>query len=344
MSRQSDFAKILREAFSLSSEWVDWFMKDVFVEEELKVAEVDNRPASFMLSTSYNMDFQGAEVECDYISCVATFPSQRGKGLMRQLMHSTLKESWEKGVPFAALIPASRPLYFIYDRMGFATVFYVDEERYTALHHFDKGDYQGVEPTYEMFSALERTYSGTIRHTEEQFRQILADIALENGHVAAVSGPCGSEAIAFAEDGAEVKVIDLLATDMMAAEAALADIRSQAGAKPIIVMSRPDENSKTLRARGMIRIVNVLSVLQSIAKANPKISMNIRITDRFLPENDGIYRLKSGKCDKIELPTTDKISLDVTSKVLAEIIFSAPNIGDLFNLPTHRPFISLMLD
>ena len=344
MSRNPDFAKIIRDVFALDPKWVDWFVDEVYTDEQLRFAEIDGKMASVLLATPYTMEFHGKEVRCEYLSCVATVPNQRGKGLMHHLMHDTLAGLAERGVPFAALIPASRPLYFIYDRMGFATVFYVDEERYTALHKFEKGDYKRVEPDYEMFYLLESQRRGSVRHDETQFSQILEDLRLSNGIVAAVDNGNGSYAVAFAEVKDEIKILDILSTDQAAADAALSEIRDEGGEKGFVVSAVPTDDCVALRSHGMLRICNVEAALNALAETNPKISMTIRIKDRFLPENNGVYVVKAGRCERKSDGERQKLDLDVSVSVLAEILFSTTKIGDLFNLPTRRPFISLMLD
>lgn len=342
MSLSQDFQKIVREVFSLDPKWLEWFMKDCFKDDELAMSVVDSRPASVMLSTPYKMRFHGVEVECDYLSFVATVPSQRGKGLMRGLMRDTLSAAWEKRTPFALLIPATRPLYFIYDKMGFATVFYVDEERYTSLHEFEQGEYKAAEPSFELFRRLEDKREGAVLHTEKQFKDILNDLSLSQGRAVAVDDGNGSEAIAFAEVGGEIKILDLLSTDEKATDAVLCEAKKFGGEKSMIVNAVPGGNSKSLRARGMIRIVNALAVLEALAAGSPSIKMTIRLTDPFLPSNNGIYCLESGRCRRVD--KSAHIDLDTTVDVMAKILFSDPKIGELFNLPTVRPFMSLMLD
>lgn len=340
---KNDFSKILRDVFSLDPKWVDWFMADVYKEEELSASLVESRPAAVLLSTPYRLDFHGQQLECSYISCVATVPSQRGKGLMRGLMRDTLAAAWEKETPFAALIPASRPLYFIYDRMGFATTVYTDEERYTALHEFNDEGYTISQPDYQLFRELEDGRPGGIRHDESQFRNILSDLKLSNGFAAAaVSADGSSKAIVFAEVGSEIKILDVMATDDAAAEAAMAEARRRGGDKPVLVWAYPTEKSHSLRPRAMMRIIHAPSVLEAVAKANPKLKATIRLRDQLIPANNGIYRLENGGCKRVE--SAKQTDLDVKIDVLAKIIFSDPAVGDLFNLSTRRPFISLMLD
>lgn len=104
----------------------------------------------------------------------------------------------------------------------------------------------------------------------------------------------------------------------------------------------------------MARIVNVLKVLQAVAAANPKYSGLIRVHDTILPENEHVYRLRKGQCviddeaiAHVAHPNDldgSRLALDVPVNVLTSIVFSSEKIGDIFNLSTRRPFISLMLD
>lgn len=346
MSEKAEFSKILHDTFIQDPKWVEWFMNVVYEESQLRTINIDGHVASAMLVSPYVIDFHGSELECDYISCVATLPAHRGKGLMRTLMHDTLEQMYAEEVPFATLIPASRPLYFIYDRMGFATAVYVNEKRYTALHQFEKGDYRSAIPSYEIFRQLEALRPCCIRHTEPQFMQAVDDCNLSDGFVVAVEGDSDSRAIAFVQENSshdsELKVIDLLATDEGAEEAVLAQVREKGGEKPVIVRAPADDSSKGLRAYGMLRIVNLEKVLSALAKANLKIKMRIRITDSFLPQNNGTYCLESGRCYRDS--STRPLDLDVSAAVFAEILFSSASVGDLFNIPSCRPYMSLMLD
>lgn len=345
MNRAGEFAKIMREVFALDYAWVDWFMREVFEDQEMYATEVDSRAAAVMLSTPYRMEFHGREVDCNYISYVATRPEFRGRGMMRSLMRQTLLDAHDAGVPFVSLIPATRPLYFIYDRLGFATVLYAKEERFTSLHTFNDRGFTAAEVTFDLFKSLEEGRRGNICHSEEDFEAIVQDLELSEGFVVAVSDGASRHAMAFAEVGDEIKVTDVLATDAEAAEAVMAEVRRRGGEKSIIAFTMPDDDHASLRSRGMMRVANVEAALGTLAEAYPSITTAIRVRDLFLPENNGIYVLKGGKCERHAFHASGiKPSMDVRAGVLTEILFSPQKIGDLFDLPTQRPYISLMLD
>ena len=262
---------------------------------------------------------------------------------MKSLMQTVLRDARDKGTAFASLIPASRQLYFVYDGLGFSTVFYVNEERYTSLHNFNRGDFKRAEPTYAVYERLEKKRIGSVRHTEQQFLQAVKDTKLSGGFVVAVSDGNGAEAIAFVENENELKVKEILSSDEAAYDAVLSYVRENGGNKSMIVWTIPNDRGPMLRSRGMIRIIDILSVLTTMAINSPQLNMTIKVYDDLLPENSGTYLIKDAQCNKIEKGRI-KPDLDVTISVLSEIIFSTAEIGSLFGFATQRPFISLMLD
>lgn len=339
------FEKIFRDSFKVNTEWTDWFLKKVLKPDDVLTIENDGQTTSISLLSPYKMEFHGASVPVCYINSFATARKYRGQGFGTRLMHKVLQTAAERGDDFAVLIPANRRLYFFYDEFGFSTVFYIDEQRYTSLHEFDCADgYAEAEPSWEMFKELEALRSGAVIHSRTDFENILTDLSLSDGKVIAVDNGNGSRAMIFFElTDTEAHVLDILATDEVSAEAALHFMRLNARNKAVIVKAMPNGRHAELRSRGMARIINACSVLEHIAEANPNVQQVIKLNDPLIPTNSGIYILEKGHCTKVE-ETKRRITLDVNIDVLCRIIFSDKQIGDVFGLPTHRPFISLMLD
>ncbi len=346
-----DFKKLFCEVFPTSEEWTRWFFDSVVDENDLLGIESEGRTVSALMINSYPFVYQGTTLPSSYISCVATTRSQRGRGFMSELMHSALLASAERGDAFATLIPASRRLYFFYDKFGFSTVFYIDEKRYTSLHTFAAHDgYSEVEPDYSMFHRLEMRRACGIVHDELRYSQIVTDLQIDKGIIAAVSDGAGNEAMAFAEVGSEIHVLDLPASSPEAEEAVLGVLRAKAGEKPVIVMGHPAQVASVdtyggakLRSRAMLRIINVEKVLSALSGANPEIKNVIRIHDPIITDNNATFELHGGTCRRID-PDGRHIDLDVSIDVLARVLFSAPSVGDIFGIATRRPFMSLMLD
>lgn len=346
MTHKNEFRRLLRESFTVEPRWVDWFMDEVYTDDELLALESDGKLTSAMLLSPYPMNYRGQLLPAGYMSCVATARSERGKGNMHRLMIRALVAAAERGDALVCLIPASRRLYFFYDRFGFSTVFYIDEHRYTSVHRFPFGEqFHAVEPDYDMFRRLESIRPCGIRHDEMRYHQIVKDIELDGGFVVAASDDVGGEAMAFVELGREAKVLDILYSSDEAADAVMALMREKAGERPVIVRAWPSEakNGPALRARGMARIVNVEMMLSALAASDAKIDQVVRVYDPIIPSNNGIYILHKGECEKVQT-TLRRVTLDVTVDVLTRLLFSSPSIGQVFDLPTERPLISLMLD
>lgn len=348
--KKSDFKKLYREAFSVDARWANWFFESVYSDDEAMFIESEGKAVSMLLSSPFGFAFHGQLLRSAYISCVATAVAERGRGHMRTLMTQALRRAHSDGAVFATLIPASRHLYFAYDRLGFATVFYCNELRYTSLHEFrPEWVYVESQPSWSMFTELEGRRPCGIRHSEVQYQQAVRDVEISGGFVAAVKSE-DAAGMAFVSVGSEARVLDLLADSDDAAEGMLAEVRRRVGHIPIIVNGVPSEvasdetrRGAALRSRGMLRIVDVEAALGAVSAADPSLNQTIRVSDPLIPENNDVFVLRNGKCERASA-RPPRLSLDVTVHVLARLLFSAPSIGSIFNLPTSRPFISLMLD
>lgn len=357
MNRKNEFRRLFRESFSVDPRWTEWFMNEVYTDSEALLLEVDGKAVSTMLLSAYPFAFGKTEIPAVYISCVATARAERGKGLMHRLFPSALNEAVARGYAVATLIPSDHRLYFFYDHFGFSTVFYVNEQRYTALHKFpSSGNFAETPPRYELFRRLENEQPCGIRHSELRFRQVVDDYRLSGGLVTAVEDAEGRGAIAFVQVGSQARVIALLADNEEAAQALLAVIRERVGNIPVIVMGIPDDtaddfitsptidrSSLSLTSHGMARIIDVQTVLSALAAADKKINQVVRVHDPLIASNNGVFTLRDGECEATP-DTSRRVTLDVDISVLTRLLFSAPAVGRVFDLPTSRPVMSLMLE
>ena len=351
MSRIKQFREIFATSFKDPARWVDWFFANVATDDNRVFIQHDgSRPASALYVQDYDFAYAGRTLPSAYISCVATRPEFRGKGLASQLMVKTLRELREKGYAFAELIPQTDALYFFYAHTGFSGCVYRAEERYSAVHSFASEGCRTIGGDYALLHRLEEESGWGVRHSEEDFRNVLADLDMEPGHqTIATEAPDGSRAMLFASlentgKDSTVLVHSLLAESQQAADAALAELRKTVGERPMTVL-RPasDEPRARLRAAGMVRITDPLRVLGALADAHRDLRYTIRLTDRQIPENCGIYTLRDGIC-VLDAGFGGKADLEVDIRTLTAILFSPHNTGAIFSLPTRRPYMALMLD
>ncbi|MDE6854801.1 MAG: GNAT family N-acetyltransferase [Muribaculaceae bacterium] len=349
--KKEDFRKIFTSSFTdCSEEWRNWFFDNVVKDESGIYLESDShkKNSAALLMQPYTLLYMDSELPTGYISCVATLPERRSQGLASTLLTRAIREARDAGYAMVELIPSSEALTPFYSRNDFATVFYQDVGRYTSLHTFREGRGALVEPTYALFSALERDYGCGILHTEADYAGILADMALDGGavHLAAM-GSDGGAAMLFAADAPDgsVAVKALLGSSKYARRMLLHELRRIVGERDITVRSVPSDRSDNplLKPYGMARITRPDLLLGALAKAVPHFVQTIRLTDDSLPENSGIYVIGAGECRRAD-EAPGKVDLDISTETLAALLFGSHETGDLFGIPSRRPFMSLMLD
>ncbi len=351
--KKTQFEEIYASAFDDSPRWRRWFFDEVVTAKadgDIFLADDSaGRAAASALLREYAFAYAGGVVPSGYISCVATRPEARTRGLASRAVGEALVEARRRGYAFCELIPANRSLYAFYIRFGFADSFYADEERYTSVHDFAGGEGVAVEPTYAMFHEVESRVGCGVMHSEADFRHIMADLEFEKGHSVVFIRNGADAACLFAAWDAKrpdstVVVRSLMADTEETALAALATLRVEAGERHFSVWRPPLSGVRAnLRVRGMARIVNPEAVLGALAAAHPCLKTDIRLHDSLFPENAGFYRISGGTCERSST-SVSKPDLDVPVSVLTSILFSAEKTGDILGLPTRRPYMSLMLE
>lgn len=358
MDKIDEIRRLWRERFNDSRNWMTNVFPRIYRDDEALVLPDDNATGiiSMLLLRRYDMLYRGLVVPSGYIYGAATARGMQGKGHMSHLIEDALREAYRRGDYFVALQPARRRLYGFYDRFGFTTTFYIREERYTSMHHFehDESKYiiesSGHDPA-ELASAYRRLTSdreATFLHSEADFKTILIDSELDSGSLVTARSVDTGDIVAMAIAAAtadSIAVRELAAADDDAGAAVLDALSKRYPDRMTVVEAYPGGNSRLkIFSRGMARIVNVKAVLEMVAKISPSLTQNIRIKDPVIPENNAIFLIDNG-----EVTTTDyndgevKVNLDVDIPVMSAIIFSASRTGEIFSLPTARPFMSMML-
>lgn len=335
--------------FSFPSDrvWNDWFFNKVYKEDEALTLEVEGKIVSSLFIQGYKFKFQNRETDFGYISGVMTDSHERHKGYMGTLLTQSINEAYRRGFTFVGLIPASRHLYFYYDTFGFATVVYRDVERFMSNHLFALTEgYSAEAPDFESFKTLEQQRETTIIHSEDDFENILHDIEHDGGTAIAIKNHDNRcVAMGFATtDSNQILVKELLGSDNDAIESALGALKDFFSTDlPMTVYRQAIGTSPAMRTYAMMRIVNVGATLDALAANNPDVSQIIKVKDSIVKENNNTYIIDKGKCI-VDNSGKHKPTLDVSVDVLTKILFSTPQIGNIFGLPTSRPTISLMLD
>lgn len=358
MNPRDEIKQLWRESFDDSPEFIDMFFSRVYRDDDALTLTHDGSLVSAMLLQHYILSFHGTDAGMAYVCGAATRRARRGKGHMSTLMQAALREASDRGDTFCALIPAHSWLYPFYARFGFASVFLVNDDRYTALHPFSvEGDFHPVdnlyeEGVYDAFSRLERLTPCRVLHSRRDFLNILDDNRLDGGAVAVMADDASQGRIvsmAFAvSTGDSVRVTDVIGETHEARMAALRQIRGSFADMPFKVSTLPCDNSgsasrRPLIPRGMLRIVSVRRCLQAVAAANPCWRCRLRISDPVVADNNHTFIVDSDGVT-IDDAFTGDLDFDIPVNVLADIAFSSPRIGEVMSFPSVRPEMTLMLD
>lgn len=352
---RENIKRIWLECFDDSPEYVDMYFDRVYREEDaLTMDDASGKPLSSLLLQQYVMLCYGREVSVGYVAGAATRRQARGNGLMSALLSNALAAARNRGDMAVALIPATRSLYFFYDRLGFATVFYRNVERYTASHAFQGiGSWHEVSDPYsndvwEAFSVMERSLPGMpVLHDKRDFVNILDDLGMdEGGRFCAIADDNGTvAAMAWCvADSRQVYVKAMLSRDMESRSAVLRQLRQYYPDLPFVVETTAGSGVEPRPvARGMLRLVNVPMALQLMAAAHPGLKLTMRVRDSQIADNCGVFVIDAGKTSRTDRCPA-RLDFDVDVTVLTELLFGSPASAEITGLPACRPYMALMLD
>ena len=121
-------------SFGDTDEFIQLYFDRVYKEENTFVIKKGGKVVSALQILPYEMTYCGTTIPVGYICGVCTEPSERGKGLMNQLMVQALEEMSNRNYALAILIPASARLFDFYRRFEFANAFdYAIEDVYREI-------------------------------------------------------------------------------------------------------------------------------------------------------------------------------------------------------------------
>lgn len=346
--------KIWAEAFDDSPAYREMYFNHIYrPEDTVTLCDESGVIVSSLLLQHYHIDFHGAAMPMGYIAGAATLRKARNHGYMTALVAKALKAARNRGDMLVSLIPASRHLYFFYDRLGFSTIFYIDRRHYVAGSVFRfSGDFTFKELELPLtdgliaaFERLESLRRGAVRHTSEQIEGIMRDNAMDCGKAYCLADNDSGEIAAIAFTAARdhrILIKDILSNDLNAEKAMLSHISAVNDCTPMTFPATPSPG-RPIQSFGMGRIVNVYDALSQVARVSRHLKGSIRINDPLLPENSHTYIINEGKVNIDDTPLK-RYDLDISVTVLTSLLFSTPRIGAIFGMATHRPFLSLMLD
>ena len=268
--------KLWEEAFPEDSQnFVDYYYKEKMKDNRVLVFEREGQVVSMLHRNPYRISLRGTEKTCDYIVGVSTSIEERGKGRMRSLMLSVLRDMQEDRQPFTFLMPARASLYTPFD---FRYIY--DQTRWVLRYNKDikRVPYQAgtlTEDLAQWQSAwLKRQYDVYTVRDESYMKRMDMELASEGGEIRLIYDDdwfVGMES----EWGLKEREMRYLYTGEK--------YRSEASVKPAI----------------MARIVCLPEFMKHIRLTedcpHEKLILEIGVNDLFIPQNQGAWLWKITK-------------------------------------------------
>ena len=180
-----------RTSFDDSEEFIKLFFDRVYKKENALFIKKDGKIVSALQMLPYVMTYYGTEISVNYIYAACTLPSERGQGLMRQLIQDAFKVMESRKVALTVIIPADPWLFDYYRDLGYTEAFDYSEETY--IRPFETAWEQGVlvvppevpsmESLYKFFNKKQRERTCYVLHDYDDFVTILRDLQMSGGQM-----------------------------------------------------------------------------------------------------------------------------------------------------------------
>ncbi|WMJ23437.1 GNAT family N-acetyltransferase [Paludicola sp. MB14-C6] len=125
--------KIWQTCFGDDMSYIDFFFERCFNPEHALVAYYDYKPVAMMFLLPTSLKISEKEYMGAYIYAVATKPDYRGMGIMKLMEQKAVEVSTSKGIKYLCLVPQTKSLYHMYEKIGYKTTFYVTQKKYMPL-------------------------------------------------------------------------------------------------------------------------------------------------------------------------------------------------------------------
>lgn len=338
----SAFKDLWKRTFHDSDAFIDLYFEHRYSPATTDFVERDGQLVAQLQRIPYPLYYHDMVLDMAYVSGVCTDEKHRRKGVMRQLLRQSHERMYANGTAVATLIPAENWLKDYYGSMGYARSFqrtqsavfakdWTDEDRRLPLLQL-----QSIQMNDYLFSdaqwALERfmkQHAVAVLHTVADMQVVFADMALANGKVWVGKRDGRIVAIAFAvpQEGGLV-LTELLGESARMRRALMYSLFRQEQPTHLLY---PVIDPTLPREWGMARIIHAEHVLRMYAVTHPQEEWTLEVTDALLPQNNGVYHLHGGVCQRLTTPQPNAEKHDIASLTAWWLRDEAPYMSLMMN-------------
>lgn len=274
-----------------SEEFVDYYYTEKCTDNQILVMEDYDEVVSMIHLNPFTVSMYGQQAKVHYIVAVATHEDYRMQGYMRQLMERVFHDMYEAGEPFAFLTPANPDYYY---SCGFEYW-----ENQIQLHQDQDGIWNGRQRISVAVDAdcaqmadfsnetLSQQFDLFVVKDEAYYHRLIKEQECDGGHILVIKegedGAFVNEEEAFVHEAEPYKDVQI---------AGIFCLNKGMGTyirEPILAHSYSEE----IHAGMMGRVLNVERFC-GMLKSNTAISLDVRIRDTMIPENEDCYHIEIG--------------------------------------------------
>jgi len=190
-NNKSQLIDLWRTSFNDSEEFIKLFFDRVYKKENALFIKKDGKIVSALQMLPYVMTYYGTEISVNYIYAACTLPSERGQGLMRQLIQDAFKVMESRKVALTVIIPADPWLFDYYRDLGYTEAFDYSEETYICPSEIalEQGvlvvppEVPSMESLYNFFNKKQRERICYVLHGYDDFVTILRELQMSGGQM-----------------------------------------------------------------------------------------------------------------------------------------------------------------
>ncbi|MDR2407521.1 MAG: GNAT family N-acetyltransferase [Bacteroidales bacterium] len=335
----------------------DLYFEDKYRKENTLVYLLEDKIVSCLQMLPYNITYYNHICKTSYISGAATLPDYQKRGIMGELLSQSFLEMKNRGDVFTILIPQEDDLAEYYQKYGYEYCFeYLFNHNMTlpmdipccdtlSVVELDDENIEEAHAYYQQYCNKQNLF---ILKSFDDFRIIWEDLKLLYGTILVCykSGQvCGICFYTYFAGGLSVK--DLFTDDDTIKAYLLNDITKKYPERKIF-LSNPVPVSFSgdgeISYHGMARILDAEKALQLYASYYTDLKITIKVNDKQIAENNGIFHLSKGDCTQ---QNNKDFDVEVSIGMLTRLLFGyhIDELAPVYNIFTpQHPYMSLMLD
>ena len=304
----------------------------------------DGRLMACIINNDFQARFDGHLVKMGGIGGVATLPEYRYGGAVKAIFSSLLRAAREEGEVFSALYPFSHEFY---RKVGYEMFLPMKEYEFPPsltggykhtgwARRMEKGaDIAQMKEVYEAFAAK---YNLMLRRKDERYA--IGDPFGAQEFTVLLGNAGGAQAyMYYRTDKTEGKnvlgVRDIAFKDAegfrmclgylgrMSADYAAVRLTLPEDVPLMEMVPRPYEVKARFKQLPMARMTNVPKALELMTKP-AEADFTVQVTDEFLPENSGVYRVTAGGVER----TSGNADIEASEQALTLMALGALSLEE----------------